>query len=148
MLLDRRFRLGHGKVFALYVVFYTFGRFWIESLRIDAVNRVGGFRLNNYTSLIVFVIAVALVLVAREEPAGPRGGGRTAAGPGGGGVELRSTEPRGPSRRRTATEDRELGRESRTPRTTGGHGRHTGHESGHSGDKTSQTISDDSKGSR
>ena len=58
MLLDRRFRLGHGKVFALYVVFYTVGRFWIESLRIDTVNRVGGFRLNNYTSLIVFVVAV------------------------------------------------------------------------------------------
>ncbi|GAA3610941.1 prolipoprotein diacylglyceryl transferase [Microlunatus ginsengisoli] len=58
VLLDRRFRLGHGKVFALYVVFYTLGRFWIESLRIDTVNEIGGFRLNNYTSLIVFVIAL------------------------------------------------------------------------------------------
>ena len=62
VLLDRRFRLGHGKVFALYVVFYTLGRFWIESLRIDTVNHVGGFRLNNYTSLIVFVIALAWFL--------------------------------------------------------------------------------------
>ena len=57
VLLDRRFRLGHGKVFALYVAFYTMGRFWIEALRIDQVNEIGGFRLNNYTSLIGFVLA-------------------------------------------------------------------------------------------
>jgi prolipoprotein diacylglyceryl transferase len=57
VLLDRRFRLGHGKVFALYVAFYTMGRFWIEALRIDQVNEIGGFRLNNYTSLIGFVMA-------------------------------------------------------------------------------------------
>jgi prolipoprotein diacylglyceryl transferase len=58
VLLDRKFRLGHGKVFALYVVFYTLGRFWIEALRIDAVNEIGGFRLNNYTSLVAFVAAL------------------------------------------------------------------------------------------
>ena len=50
--LDRRFRLGHGKVFALYVMLYCAGRFWIEALRIDTVNEIGGFRLNNYTALI------------------------------------------------------------------------------------------------
>ena len=59
VLLDRRFRLGHGKVFALYVAFYTVGRFWIEALRIDRVNEIGGFRLNNYTSLILFVLGCA-----------------------------------------------------------------------------------------
>jgi len=59
---DRRFRLGHGKVFALYVVLYTAGRFWIEALRIDRVNEIGGFRLNNYTSLIGFVVALAWLL--------------------------------------------------------------------------------------
>jgi prolipoprotein diacylglyceryl transferase len=62
VLLDRKFRLGHGKVFALYVVFYTAGRFWIEALRIDKVNEIGGFRLNNYTSVIVFVVALAWFL--------------------------------------------------------------------------------------
>ncbi len=57
--LDRKYRLGHGKVFALYVVLYTAGRFWIEALRIDTVNEIAGFRLNNYTSLIVFVAGLA-----------------------------------------------------------------------------------------
>ena len=66
---DRRFRLGHGKVFALYVVLYTVGRFWIEALRIDKVNEIGGFRLNNYTSVIIFVLALAWFLwLVRKRP--------------------------------------------------------------------------------
>jgi prolipoprotein diacylglyceryl transferase len=67
--LDRRFRLGHGKVFALYVMLYCAGRFWIEALRVDRVNEVGGFRLNNYTALIGFVVATAwLIWLIRNRP--------------------------------------------------------------------------------
>src|SRR5660398_206490 len=44
--LDRRFKLGHGRVFALYVVLYTSGRLWIELLRIDPAHTIGPFRLN------------------------------------------------------------------------------------------------------
>jgi prolipoprotein diacylglyceryl transferase len=69
VLLDRRFRLGHGKVFALYVLLYTGGRFWIEALRIDTVNEIGGFRLNNYTALIGFIIALVwLIWLIRNRP--------------------------------------------------------------------------------
>jgi prolipoprotein diacylglyceryltransferase len=69
VLLDRRFRLGHGKVFALYVALYSAGRFWIEALRIDAVTEIGGFRLNNYTSAVTFVVSVAvLVWLVRNRP--------------------------------------------------------------------------------
>ena len=67
--LDRRFRLGHGKVFALYVLLYTGGRFWIEALRIDTVNEIGGFRLNNYTALIGFITALVwLIWLIRNRP--------------------------------------------------------------------------------
>ncbi|HJV13692.1 MAG TPA: prolipoprotein diacylglyceryl transferase [Propionibacteriaceae bacterium] len=67
--LDRRFRLGHGKVFALYVLLYTGGRFWIEALRIDIVNEIGGFRLNNYTALIGFLAALIwLIWLIRNRP--------------------------------------------------------------------------------
>lgn len=69
VLLDRRYRLGHGKVFTLYVLLYTAGRFWIEALRIDSVNEIGGFRLNNYTSAIVFVgAALVLAWLVRNRP--------------------------------------------------------------------------------
>jgi prolipoprotein diacylglyceryl transferase len=67
--LDRRFRLGHGKVFALYVMLYCGGRFWIEALRIDTVNEIGGFRLNNYTALIGFIVALVwLIWLVRNRP--------------------------------------------------------------------------------
>jgi prolipoprotein diacylglyceryl transferase len=59
--LDSRFRLGHGRVAALYVMLYTLGRFWIENLRIDDVQLgdVGGLRFNVWTSLVLFTAATA-----------------------------------------------------------------------------------------
>ena len=66
---DRRFTMGHGRVFALYVLLYTVGRAWIETLRIDPVNTVAGLRLNVWTSVIVGIgAAVYLVLSARSRP--------------------------------------------------------------------------------
>ncbi|HEY8457987.1 MAG TPA: prolipoprotein diacylglyceryl transferase [Actinopolymorphaceae bacterium] len=66
---DKRFRLGHGRAFALYVAGYTAGRTWIEYLRIDPVNHVAGMRLNVWTSLIVFTGAVIYMIVsARLRP--------------------------------------------------------------------------------
>ena len=68
---DRRFRLGHGRAFALYVAAYCVGRGWIEMLRIDpvAADDVAGLRLNVWTSLVVLVLAVAyFVWSARRHP--------------------------------------------------------------------------------
>jgi prolipoprotein diacylglyceryl transferase len=63
---DRRFRLGYGRAFALYVMAYTAGRAWIEALRIDTVqeNDVFGLRLNVWTSIIVFLLALAYFVVS------------------------------------------------------------------------------------
>jgi prolipoprotein diacylglyceryl transferase len=59
--LDRRLRLGHGRVLALYVMVYTAGRGWIETLRIDDVQMsdVLGLRLNVWTSIVLFALAAA-----------------------------------------------------------------------------------------
>jgi prolipoprotein diacylglyceryl transferase len=66
---DRRFKLGHGRAFALYVAAYTVGRGWIEALRIDPANRFAGLRLNDWTALVVFLGAVTyLVVSARRHP--------------------------------------------------------------------------------
>jgi prolipoprotein diacylglyceryl transferase len=66
---DRRFRLGHGRAFALYVAAYTVGRFWIEALRVDPANEVLGMRLNNWVSLLVLGGAMAYIVVsARRRP--------------------------------------------------------------------------------
>ena len=66
---DRRFTLGHGRVFALYVALYCAGRLWIEMLRIDSANQILGLRLNVWTALLVGLGAVAyLVVSARLRP--------------------------------------------------------------------------------
>jgi prolipoprotein diacylglyceryl transferase len=67
--LDRRFRLGYGRVFWAYVMIYTAGRFWIEHLRIDEAHHVLGMRLNDWTAIVVFLGAlVAFVMVGRRHP--------------------------------------------------------------------------------
>jgi prolipoprotein diacylglyceryl transferase len=68
---DRRFRLGHGRVLALYVMAYTLGRGWIEMLRIDDVELkdVGGLRFNVWTSIVLFVAAlIYFVISSRRHP--------------------------------------------------------------------------------
>ncbi|HET6626377.1 MAG TPA: prolipoprotein diacylglyceryl transferase [Nocardioidaceae bacterium] len=67
---DRRFKLGYGRAFALYVAGYTLGRGWIEYLRIDTVNHIGGLRLNVWTSIIVFIAAVAFFVWSRRRHPG------------------------------------------------------------------------------
>ncbi|MBO0900217.1 prolipoprotein diacylglyceryl transferase [Cellulomonas sp. zg-ZUI222] len=69
ILLDRRLRLGHGRVFWLYVLLYTAGRLWIELLRIDPAETVLGLRLNVWTSILLGLVAlVAFVVVGRRHP--------------------------------------------------------------------------------
>jgi prolipoprotein diacylglyceryl transferase len=78
---DRQFRLGRGRAFALYVMAYTAGRFWIEALRVDEAKTFfagdlgflgswfdDGVRLNEITSLVVFLGALVYFVVRR----GPR----------------------------------------------------------------------------
>lgn len=66
---DRRFKLGYGRVFALYVATYSLGRGWIEYLRIDTANHLGGLRLNVWTSIVVFLAAVGyFIWSSRHHP--------------------------------------------------------------------------------
>ncbi|OFJ50840.1 prolipoprotein diacylglyceryl transferase [Mycolicibacterium grossiae] len=78
LLLDRRFRFGHGRLFALYVAGYCVGRFWIELMRSDYATTIAdtGIRVNTFTSTFVFIGAVVYVMVAkkgREAPETLRG---------------------------------------------------------------------------
>ena len=64
--LDRRFKFGHGRMLALYVMGYTLGRGWIEMLRIDTVelSDVHGLRFNVWTSIVLFIVAAAYFLIS------------------------------------------------------------------------------------
>lgn len=62
---DRRFRLGGGRAFALYVAAYATGRLWIEALRSDPANELLGLRVNVWISLLALAGAVLFLLVTR-----------------------------------------------------------------------------------
>ncbi|BDH10809.1 prolipoprotein diacylglyceryl transferase [Streptomyces hygroscopicus] len=67
---DKRFRLGHGRAFALYVAAYCAGRAWIEYMRVDEAHHILGLRLNVWTALIVLVLAVAYFVVSAKKAPG------------------------------------------------------------------------------
>jgi prolipoprotein diacylglyceryl transferase len=66
--LDRKYRFGRGRAFALYVMLYSLGRFWVELLRTDDAEVFGGMRLNNWTAIVVFLGALIYFMRVR----GPR----------------------------------------------------------------------------
>jgi prolipoprotein diacylglyceryltransferase len=47
----------------VYAAFYTLGRFWTEYLRIDTAHKWLGLRLNDWTSIAVFVGSLAVLLI-------------------------------------------------------------------------------------
>lgn len=64
---DRRFRLGHGRAFAVYVAGYTAGRFFIEQMRTDHATRVfGDIRINVVVAAVVFAAAVLYIALVRK----------------------------------------------------------------------------------
>ncbi len=69
----RRFRIIPPGLFALYVAWYCFGRFFEELLRIDPAHKYYGLRLNAYVSIVVFVLSTAFFIwwqfIRRETPA-------------------------------------------------------------------------------
>jgi prolipoprotein diacylglyceryl transferase len=82
-LADRRFKLGKGRAFALYVMAYTAGRAWIEALRTDPATHIIGTRLNVWTALVVFIGGLIYFLRVRGPqeylvPAAPADGGDSA----------------------------------------------------------------------
>jgi hypothetical protein len=53
-------------VFALYVMGYTAGRFWIETMRSDKANHILGMRVNNWVSILVFLGGLAWFVRHRD----------------------------------------------------------------------------------
>ena len=59
LLIERRFRIRPGGLFALYVLVYSIGRFWIEMLRVDPSHEWGGVRLNVYVAGLAIILSAA-----------------------------------------------------------------------------------------
>jgi phosphatidylglycerol:prolipoprotein diacylglycerol transferase len=67
MLLRKRIKI-RGGIFALYLVLYGFGRFWIEPLRMDSLYAASDIRVSQWLSVILFVCGIAyLIIMSRKK---------------------------------------------------------------------------------
>jgi prolipoprotein diacylglyceryl transferase len=58
VVVERRFPLKRGQVFALYIAMYTFGRTWFEALRIDDATKIFGIRFNLLLSIALCIFGI------------------------------------------------------------------------------------------
>ncbi len=63
---DKKYRLGHGRVFALYVALYSLGRLLVETFRIDESRILFGLRFNIWTSLLVIVGGLVYFMISSK----------------------------------------------------------------------------------
>ncbi len=66
IILDRKFKTGHGRLFALYVAFYSVGRLFIENLRIDEARLLLGVRFNVLTSFLVIIGGLVYFIISKK----------------------------------------------------------------------------------
>jgi prolipoprotein diacylglyceryl transferase len=68
LLVDRRFPLRRGQLFGVYVAGYPLGRIVVEKMRTDEAETILGQRLNVWTSIVVFLLGLAIVWWNRRRP--------------------------------------------------------------------------------
>ena len=71
LFLEKRFKLGRGKIFALYISFYAIGRFLIEFLRIDPVHTLGGLRVNSWPTAAGAIFGLIMLFWLIKNRPGP-----------------------------------------------------------------------------
>lgn len=104
---DRRFKLGHGRAFALYVAAYCVGRAWIEYMRVDDAHHILGLRLNDWTAMVVFLLAVIYIVISAKKRPGREAVVEPGAVASGGGTEA---DGEGTSESEDAAEDKAEGK--------------------------------------
>jgi prolipoprotein diacylglyceryl transferase len=62
LLVDRYFRIKRPGLFALYVSYYCFGRFFEELLRIDPAHEFLDLRINAWVAAVLFVLSTAFFI--------------------------------------------------------------------------------------
>lgn len=58
-----------GEVVLSYIIWYSFGRFFVEGMRTDSLMLFGGIRVSQMLSIVLFVGAIALMIYRRKKEA-------------------------------------------------------------------------------
>ena len=67
--IDRRWKVRPPRLMMMYLFGYGVGRFWVEGLRIDPADHIGGLRWNQWVALAVAAASgVYLLVTARRQP--------------------------------------------------------------------------------
>jgi len=61
-------RWANGATFAIYIAGYSLARFFIEGLRIDDAQDIGGLRLNQWTSIAILFLGLSLFYRLQRKP--------------------------------------------------------------------------------
>jgi prolipoprotein diacylglyceryl transferase len=65
IVVGRRYRIKPPGLFALYVLLYCFGRFWIELLRVDPAHELAGLRINAWVAALGVVAGLVWFLLSQ-----------------------------------------------------------------------------------
>jgi prolipoprotein diacylglyceryl transferase len=66
ILIGRRFKIRPPGLFALYVMLYCFGRFWVELLRVDPAHEFAGLRVNAWVAAIGFFVGLVWFVLSQR----------------------------------------------------------------------------------
>lgn len=70
LILDKRFELRWGKLFAIYLVLYGLIRFFVEAIRLDPSQVFFGLRTNQWSAVVSIVIGICLFIIQRRRHPG------------------------------------------------------------------------------
>jgi len=66
--IDKRFRPAPGQLLVIYIISYGIGRFWVEGLRIDPADELGGLRFNQWVAVVAVVGGGVVLAWMRRHP--------------------------------------------------------------------------------
>jgi prolipoprotein diacylglyceryl transferase len=70
LLADKRFNLRWGRMFGLYLIYYSVGRVWVEAIRIDPSEIVLGLRVNIWSAIVGIAVGLTVILIQSRRHTG------------------------------------------------------------------------------
>lgn len=70
LLLEAKFNLRWGRLFGLYLIWYSTGRFFIEGIRLDPSDVILGLRTNQWSAILGFLVGLAILVYQNSKHPG------------------------------------------------------------------------------